>query len=346
MQAKAAPTVWNSGGCSSWYLDEAGRNTTLWPDYTFRFIRQCPPLQPGRLPGLSRGPRADGGVRPREAAPHPPRDGHGPCDRGGQRHRPGHRASAGSPGRHLVLCTDIDEAAAEKTAAECGERTGAVSRDGHAAYRLDVADRAEVDALAATVEDRHGPLSVLVNNAGVGMTGSFADMTAEEWACIRSVNLDGVVNCCSAFTPPMLTAGRGQVVNVSSGLGFIPTAKESAYGTTKAAVLHLSQCLRADWAPLGVGVTAICPGFINTPIAASTRFTGGREDPRQRDQLVRGFQRGHSPDKVGQAIVYAVMGNRAVVPVGFESVIGWYAHRLTPVAWQQALARRSGRRTR
>ena len=73
-------------------------------------------------------------------------------------------------------------------------------------------------------------------------------MTADEWASIRSVNLDGVVNGCSAFTPPMLSAGRGHVVNVSSGLAFLPTAGESAYATTKAAVLQLSLCLRADWA--------------------------------------------------------------------------------------------------
>jgi 2-hydroxycyclohexanecarboxyl-CoA dehydrogenase len=246
-----------------------------------------------------------------------------------------------------VLCTDIDEAAAEKTAAECGERSSSGSRAGqrgHAAYRLDVADRADVDAVATAVDQHHGPLTILVNNAGVGMTGAFADMTAADWTYIRSINLDGVVNCCSAFTPPMLAARRGQVVNISSGLGFTPTARESAYGATKAAVLHLSQCLRADWAPQGVGVTAICPGFINTGIATATRFTGGQEDPAQRERLVRGFQKGHSPEKVGQAIVWAIAGNRAVVPVGFESVIGWYAHRLAPVALQQALARLSSRR--
>jgi 2-hydroxycyclohexanecarboxyl-CoA dehydrogenase len=243
-----------------------------------------------------------------------------------------------------VLCTDIDEVAAEKTAVECDEVSGAGSMAGHRAYRLDVADRAEVDAVAAQVERDHGALHILVNNAGVGMTGSFSDMTADDWTFIRSINLDGVVNCCSAFSPPMLSERRGQVVNVSSGLGFTPTSKESAYGATKAAVLQLSQCLRADWSPLGVGVTAICPGFINTPIAHSTRFTGGKEDPGAREKMVKAYSRVHSPDKVGQAIVDAIAHNRAVVPVGFEAVLGWYAHRLTPIAFQQLLARLSGRR--
>jgi 2-hydroxycyclohexanecarboxyl-CoA dehydrogenase len=243
-----------------------------------------------------------------------------------------------------VLCTDINEAAAEKTAAECAERSSAGSRAAHRAYRLNVADRAEVDAVAALVEREHGALHILVNNAGVGMTGSFSDMTAGDWAFIRSINLDGVVNCCSAFSPPMLSERRGQVVNVSSGLAFTPTARESAYGATKAAVLQLSQCLRADWAAQGVGVTAICPGFINTPIAQATRFTGGKEDPKAREQMVKGFQRAHKPEKVGSAIVSAIATNRAVVPVGFESVFAWYAHRLTPIAFQQLLARLSGRR--
>jgi 2-hydroxycyclohexanecarboxyl-CoA dehydrogenase len=241
-----------------------------------------------------------------------------------------------------VLCTDIDEATAEKTATEC-QQLSPQHGVTHGAYRLDVADRAEVDAIAARVDREHGALTVLVNNAGVGMTGSYSRMTAEEWAFIRSINLDGVVHCCSAFTPPMLAAGRGQVVNVSSGLAFIPTAGESAYAATKAAVLQLSFCLRADFAHRGVGVTAICPGFINTPIAQTARFTGGQEDPQARRRLVKGFSRAHPPEKVSLAIVRAIVTDRAVVPVGFESVLGWYAHRCMPVVLQQALVRRGGR---
>jgi 2-hydroxycyclohexanecarboxyl-CoA dehydrogenase len=243
-----------------------------------------------------------------------------------------------------VLCTDIDESSAEKTAAECAERPSPGPGAPHQAYRLNVADRDDVNELAAVVERRHGALSVLVNNAGVGMTGSFSDMTSEDWSFIRSINLDGVVHCCSAFTPPMLAAHRGHVVNVSSGLAYVATANESAYCATKAAVLSLSQCLRADWSAQGVGVTAVCPGFINTPIAQTARFTGGLEDPAIRRKLVKGFSRGHPPEKVGAAIVDAISTNRAVVPVGFESVLGWYIHRLTPIALQQFGARLSGRR--
>ena len=78
-------------------------------------------------------------------------------------------------------------------------------------------------------------------------------------------------------------------------------------------------------------------------IASSARFTGGKEDPRRRARLVKGFAHAHPPEKVGEAIVKAIATNRALVPVGFESVLGWYAHRLTPIAFGQSLARLGGR---
>ncbi|HUF33442.1 MAG TPA: SDR family NAD(P)-dependent oxidoreductase [Acidimicrobiales bacterium] len=238
-----------------------------------------------------------------------------------------------------VLCADIDGEAAEKTAATCGE-LGAPEATAHT---IDVADRGAVEDLAAEVRSAHGALGVLVNNAGVGMSGRFADMSADDWSWIRSVNLDGVVNGCAAFGPAMVARGRGHVVNLSSGLGYTPTATEPAYVTTKAAVLALSQCLRADWGPRGVGVTAVCPGVINTPIIDHTRFLGDQDDPEAKRRTAKIFQRGHKPEKVAAAIIDAVERDRVVVPVGFEARIGWFLHRLAPLALQQAVAR-GGRR--
>lgn len=228
-----------------------------------------------------------------------------------------------------VLCADVDLAAAEKTAAACDEAGGAGT-----AVALDVTDRAAVVDLAAGLD---APLDLLVNNAGVGMSGSFTTGSLDDWDWIMAVNVGGVVNCCHAFAPAMLAAGRGQVVNLSSGLGYTPRATESAYVTTKAAVLALSRCLRADWAPSGVGVSAVCPGVINTGIIERTRFTDADgEDERRRAAQV--FRRGHSPDKVATAIVCAAETNRVVVPVGWESHLGWWFSRLGPVALQQRIA--------
>ncbi len=235
-----------------------------------------------------------------------------------------------------VVCADIDLASAEKTAASC-EEAGARSASGHG---VDVSDRSAVEAFARRVETEQGPVGVLVNNAGVGMSGRFTDMSLADWEWIRSVNLDGVVNGCAAFGPAMLAAGRGHVVNVSSGLGYIHTATEPAYSATKAAVLALSQCLRADWSSSGVGVTAICPGVINTPIIDSTRFLGDAGSPDRRVKTTKAFRRGHKPEQVADAIVDAVARDRSVVPVGIEAKIGWMIHRLAPISFQQAIARR------
>jgi NAD(P)-dependent dehydrogenase (short-subunit alcohol dehydrogenase family) len=229
-----------------------------------------------------------------------------------------------------VICADIDVAAAEKTATACEAAGGAGT-----AEQVDVADRSAVDALA----QRTGPVDVLVNNAGVGMSGRFLAMDPSDWDWIAGINLGGVLNGCRAFGPGMVERHRGHVVNVSSGLGYTPTAIEPAYVTTKAAVLAFSRCLRADWAEHGVGVTAVCPGVINTPIIAKTRFLGDAAEPTQVARAKRIFRRGHKPELVAKAIVDAVRRNRSVVPVGIEAKIGWYANRLVPLRLTDRVAR-------
>jgi NAD(P)-dependent dehydrogenase (short-subunit alcohol dehydrogenase family) len=242
------------------------------------------------------------------------------------------RATAGAfaAAGATVVCADIDGEAAEKTAALCAEQGGAGR-----AERCDVTDAAAV----ATLAERTGPVDVLVNNAGVGMTGRFADMTVDDWRWIRSINLDGVVHACAAFGPAMLARSSGQVVNVSSGLAYTMRATEAAYVSTKAAVLALSRCLRADWAPSGVGVTAVCPGVIDTPIVAATRYLGARGDARTRRRIEAIFRRGHPPEAVARAIVTAAERNPAVLPVGWEARLGWHLHRWLPLAVQDRLAR-------
>ena len=153
-----------------------------------------------------------------------------------------------------VLAADIDGDAAEKTAAACGE----IGPEAHGLL-VDVSDAEAVAALAEGVHAAWGTLDVLVNNAGVGMSGRLADMTVDDWRWIRGVNLDGVIHGCLAFGPAMVERGHGHVVNLSSGLGYIPRATEIAYVTTKAGVLQFTQSLRADWARRGVGVSAVCP---------------------------------------------------------------------------------------
>jgi NAD(P)-dependent dehydrogenase (short-subunit alcohol dehydrogenase family) len=231
-----------------------------------------------------------------------------------------------------VLAVDIHGDTAEKTAVACSE----VGPEAHG-LACDVTDLAAVHRLADTVADEHGPLDVLVNNAGVGMSGRLNDMTIDDWRWIRGVNLDGVVHCCHTFGPALVEQGHGQVVNVASALGYTMRATEPAYVTTKAAVLALSQCLRADWGESGVGVTAVCPGLINTPIVDATRFVG--DDGEMAEKAGKVFRRGHPPELVARDVIAAIRVNKAVALSGWEARLGWWAHRFLPVRLQQRIAR-------
>lgn len=230
-----------------------------------------------------------------------------------------------------VVVVDVRADAAATVAAE----TGGV------AEAVDVADGEAMSALARRVTDAHGVPDLLVNNAGVGMSGRFLDTTPDDWAWIIGINLMGVVHGCRVFGPPMLERGSGHVVNVSSGLAYTPRATEPAYVTTKAAVLALSQCLRADWAARGVGVSVVCPGVINTPIVAATRYRGDRAAADTVARVRRAFARGHPPSRVAQAIVDAAEADRPVVPVGPEAWVGWGLRGLLPSRLVDRAARTS-----
>jgi 2-hydroxycyclohexanecarboxyl-CoA dehydrogenase len=231
-----------------------------------------------------------------------------------------------------VLAVDIDGDAAEKTAAACAES----GPEAHG-FVCDVSDADAVAALAEQVHDTWGPLEVLVNNAGVGMTARWSEMSLDDWRWIRGINLDGVLHGCFAFGPAMLERGHGHVVNVSSVLGFMPHGTVGAYAATKASVLSLSRSLRADWGRRGVGVSALCPGAIATGIVEQARFLG--DQVSERDRAIDAFRKGHSPELVAREVVRAVRENRSVVPVGWDAKVAWFAHRLLPLAVQDLIAR-------
>lgn len=233
-----------------------------------------------------------------------------------------------------VLCVDIDELSAKVTAAAC-EDEGPAS----ASYVCDVADRTAMEELGALVHRVHGVPDILVNNAGVGMSGRFADMTLDDWEWVRSINLDGVVHGCHVFGTAMAERGHGHIVNISSGLAFLPRSTEIGYCTTKAAVLMFSRSLRADWRSQGVGVSAVCPGFVNTSILTRGRFIGPMWTPETMRLATRGFGMGHSPDIVARAVLDAIERNRPMTAPGWESRLLWHLHKLVPLALGDLIGR-------
>ncbi|MET7714047.1 SDR family oxidoreductase [Streptomyces sp. NPDC005407] len=257
-------------------------------------------------------------------------------------------------GGQLVLVTGAASGIGRATAfafAEAGARIVAVDRDAEGAARtaemsrligapgawgetVDVSDEQAMEKLAGKVADEYGVVDVLVNNAGIGLAGTFLQTSAEDWKKVLDVNLWGVIHGCRLFGRQMAARGQGgHIVNTASAAAYLPSKTLPAYSTSKAAVLMLSECLRAELAGQGIGVSAICPGFVNTSITSTARFAGVdavEEKRRQRKSARLYGLRNYPPEKVADAILRAVVKNQAVVPVTPEARGAHFMSRFMP----------------
>ena len=223
-------------------------------------------------------------------------------------------------GARVVAC-DVDQARLDSLAGELGDRVVFVRK-------VDVADRAQMAAFAVEVHAQVPAADVVVNNAGVGLGGSFLDLSLDDWDWLLGVNLRGVVHGCHFFLPKMVERGAGgHVINLSSILGIYPAPQVTAYVASKFAVLGFSRSLRAELEPHHIGVTAICPGLIATAIIEDGRLSG--QLASHRAKVTATFRKGSSPDLVASAIVDAVRSNPAVRTVGRDA---WALHALTRFA--------------
>ncbi|GJF28142.1 short chain dehydrogenase [Kitasatospora sp. NE20-6] len=231
-------------------------------------------------------------------------------------------------GDRVVVC-DLDLAAAERTAEAC-----AAAAPGAAAYRVDVSDGPAVDAFARQVAEAHGVPDVVVNNAGIGHAGSFLQTTEKEWQRVLDVNLWGVIHGCRAFGSLMVERGEGgHIVNLASAAAYLPATSLAAYATSKAGVLMLSDCLRAELVPHRIAVSAVCPGIVDTGITRTTTFSGldpEAQAARQAKASKAYARRGFPPEKVAAEIVRAVRTRRAFVPVTVEAKAAHLLGRISP----------------
>ena len=221
-------------------------------------------------------------------------------------------------GARVAGC-DVDQARLDALGSELGDRALLLRR-------VDVADRAQMAAFAGAIET----VDVVVNNAGVGLGGSFVDTTLDDWDWILGINLRGVVHGCHFFVPKMIARGEGgHVVNISSILGIYAAPDVSAYAATKFAVRGLSLSLREELAPHGIGVTAICPGMIATSIIDGGRMAG--DTGARKTKVATTFrERGAPPEKVAAAILDAVRTNPPVRTVGADARVIAALARVAP----------------
>jgi 3-oxoacyl-[acyl-carrier protein] reductase len=135
---------------------------------------------------------------------------------------------------------------------------------------VDVTDRVAVEQTVVTVENTFGPIDLLVNNAGVAEPiGAFWELDPEDWWRILEVNLRGSALCARAVLPGMVARGRGRIINVTSGAGAMPIPSATAYCSSKAALIRLTDTLAAETEPHGVLVFALSPGVVRTRMSES-----------------------------------------------------------------------------
>ncbi len=219
--------------------------------------------------------------------------------------------------RHDLVLVARRRERLEELAAEIGPAT-----------RIAVADLSD-PAAAARLFAETGPVDVLVNNAGVGSTGPFAESDGARDTEIIQVNVAAVTALTRLFLPAMLGRGRGRILNVASTAGFQPTPRFAVYAATKAYVLSLTEALHTELAGTGVTVTCLCPGATVTEFADKAGMNTERL-----------FKAAMSAEAVArEGVIGTLLGHRLVVP-GAANRLGTVGVRFAPRGLVLALANR------
>ena len=217
-----------------------------------------------------------------------------------------------------VVCTDVDGDAAARTADPLGAR----------AERLDVTDAAAVQACVDRVVERAGRLDLMFNNAGITWGGDTELLTLDQWNAIIDVNIRGVVHGVAAAYPLMVEQGHGHLVNTASMAGLAAAGQITSYVMSKHAVVGLSLALRSEAAGRGVGVLAVCPTAVETPILDKGALGGfvGRDFYRM-GQRSASFS---SADDLARDTLRAIERNKALLVWPRQARTAWRVARFAP----------------
>ncbi len=227
----------------------------------------------------------------------------------------------------VIVASDLDEARARETLERVREGGGRGQ-----AVRTDVSDAESVRSLIEGARHSAGRVDYLFNNAGVALNGEFQDVDEVEWQRIVDVNFWGVVHGCRVVYPIMMAQGSGHIVNVSSIAGLVPGGLMTAYAATKHAVVGFSTSLRSEASQYGIRVTALCPGYLETPMHASAQNVSGYVESHD----VRYRSRAHRWPTAADAVDHMMRGvlrNRAIVVSPRLQLPLWWVHRVAPGAY-------------
>jgi short-subunit dehydrogenase len=202
-------------------------------------------------------------------------------------------------------------------------------------HRVDVADRDAMQRLPEEVVREHGRAHILVNNAGVSVSGLFEEQSLDDFEWLIGVNFWGVVYGCRFFLPLLKEVQEAHVVNISSLFGIVGIPTQSSYNASKFAVRGFSEALHTELAGTSVGVSVVHPGGVNTNIVRSSRLS----DESERAELISSFERlGMPPDRAAAKIVRGIEANRLRIRIGRETYVLDWAKRAFPTATQKLIA--------
>lgn len=233
-----------------------------------------------------------------------------------------------------IALVDLDAAGLEETAHRCGAARGLVTT-----HVFDVGDAKCMETFAAEVIDRHGRVTLLINNAGVTLTGTAEEVLIEEIDWLMRINFFGVVHGVKYFLPLLKREPRAHIVNLSSIFGIITAAGNSAYCASKFAIRGYTEVLQKELEGSTVGVSCVHPGKVRTQLSRRERVSAGIKDPSIRGMNLDGVDKHGltSPEAAAQRIVEGVKQGEKRILIGPDAI--WYdrIQRAFPVRYDQIL---------
>ena len=201
----------------------------------------------------------------------------------------------------------------------------------------DVSRPDQLTSIARVAQSRFASIDLLVNNAGIAYYGETDKMTAEDSQRLLAINLYAPIHLTREILPALLSQPESHVVNVASFFGLIGTRRLSLYTSSKFGLVGFSESLRAEYGRRGLGVTALCPGFVDTRLFETASIGEDRTEPKLPPSWLLG-----STEKIANRTIKAIYRNRAVEIPQFYARAAFYAKRLIPgvLDWANHLRRR------
>ncbi len=237
-----------------------------------------------------------------------------------------------------IAISDVNEAGLAETAAMAEQHGVPVST-----HTIDVSKIEEVQSLADEAVAKHGRVTHLINNAGVGVMGNFEQLSIDDFEWLMSINFWGVIYGCKVFLPILKAQESAHILNVSSVFGFIAPEEQTAYCASKFAVRGFTESLRHELAGTNVTVSAIHPGGIKTNIARNSRV--GKDTPEEwKQQGAKFFDKvaRTSPETAAEVIVKGIKDRNPRILIGQDAYAISTISRLFPKRYLRLIERISG----